>query len=85
MFDKYLIVKQYKQVLSWTAFLSYLPVSTLRGATPHLNFAYALLYFSGISDADKFLFLFSNGNVFNIVAKTCYNILIRIFIPLIIV
>ena len=29
--------------------------------------------FSFLSDADKFLFLFSNENVFNIVAKTCYN------------
>ena len=33
--------------------------------------------FSFLSDADKFVFLFSNENVFNIVAKTCYNILIR--------
>jgi hypothetical protein len=32
---------------------------------------------SFLSDADKFVFLFSNENVFNIVAKTCYNILIR--------
>jgi hypothetical protein len=44
--------------------------------------------FSFLSDADKFVFLFSNENVFNIVAKTCYNILIRrnsFFMPLIIV
>jgi hypothetical protein len=33
--------------------------------------------FSFLSDADKFVFLFSNENDFNIVAKTCYNILIR--------
>jgi hypothetical protein len=33
--------------------------------------------FSFLSDADKFVFLFSNENVFNIVTKTCYNILIR--------
>jgi hypothetical protein len=33
--------------------------------------------FNFLSDADKFVFLFSNENVFNIVAKTCYNILIR--------
>ena len=33
--------------------------------------------FSFLSDSDKFLFLFSNENVFNIVANTCYNILIR--------
>jgi hypothetical protein len=46
MFNKYALDWQYKQVLSWTAFLSYQPVSTLRGATPHLSFAYALLYFS---------------------------------------
>ena len=44
--------------------------------------------FSFLSDADKFVFLFSNENVFDIVAKTCYNILIRrnsFFIPLFIV
>jgi hypothetical protein len=36
------------KVFKRSIFLSYLPFSTLRGATPHLNFAYALLYFSGI-------------------------------------
>ena len=44
--------------------------------------------FSFLSDADIFVFLFSNENVFNIVVKTCYNILIRrnsFFIPLFIV
>jgi hypothetical protein len=33
--------------------------------------------FCFLSDADKFVFLFSNENIFNIVTKTCYNILIR--------
>ena len=32
---------------------------------------------SFLSDADKFVSLFSNENVFTIVAKTCYNISIR--------
>ena len=33
--------------------------------------------FSFLSDAVKFVFLFSNENVLNIVAKTCYCISIR--------
>ena len=33
--------------------------------------------FCFLSDVDEFVFLFSNENVFNIVAKTCYTILIR--------
>jgi hypothetical protein len=30
-----------------------------------------------LSDADKFVFFFSNENVFIIVANICYNVLIK--------